>query len=332
MTPVQYDSQDPCGELILIADDDALTRNVLEQSLRTDGYRVAVAADGAECLALFRQERPVLALVDAMMPNMDGFDCCEALLAEPDAASFPVLIITGLEDQASIDKAFAAGAADYITKPIRWPVLRHRLRLLVAHLHEQASLEANHRELQQLITTDPLTKLANRQRLDETLNEEWRRALRDGRSLSLILIDIDDFKAYNKQYGQDQGDRCLQQLAQCLNNNVHRGGDFMARFGGEEFVVLLPNTHAAGARHVAERIRQAVWQMGLPYPGPCNNPNEPKTELRDRVTISLGVASLLPSQDLSVVDLLRLAEQGLNQAKLQGKNQVVLAEPPALAA
>ncbi len=318
------------GDLVLIADDDALTRKLLEKSLQQDGYRVASAADGVECLALFQQERPVLALVDAMMPEMDGFDCCEALLAQPDAANFPVLIITGLEDQASIDRAFAAGATDYITKPIRWPVLRHRLRLLVAQLREQAALEANHRELQQLVMTDSLTKLANRRRFDEELDKEWRRALRDGRMISLVMIDIDSFKLYNDHYGHPQGDRCLQQVAKALGGNVHRGGDLIARYGGEEFAVVLPNTHKTGAFHVAERIREAVWDSNIPHLYGRRNPQNGEL-LRDRITISLGVANLLPAPELAASALVKLADEALYQAKAQGGNKVVHLDMPATA-
>jgi len=335
MTLVPFNSQSspPSGDLILIADDDLLTRKLLEKSLRQDGYRVASAADGAQCLALFRQERPVLALVDAMMPEMDGFDCCEALLAEPDAANFPVLIITGLEDQASIDKAFAAGATDYITKPIRWPVLRHRLRLLVEQLREQESLEANHRELQQLVMTDALTKLANRRRFDDGLDKEWRRALREERMVSLVMIDIDSFKPYNDHYGHPQGDRCLQQVAKALSTNVHRGGDLIARYGGEEFAVILPNTHASGAYHVAERIREAIWDRNLPHH--YGHKDAAGQLLRDRVTISLGVAALLPRQKLSPSDLIKLADEALYEAKAKGGNHSVCLEldfPTALSA
>lgn len=326
MTLVSFDNHKALrnGDLILIADDDLLTRKILEKSLQKDGYRVASAADGVECLELFRRERPVLALVDAMMPNMDGFDCCEALLAEPDAANFPVLIITGLEEQEAIDKAFAVGAADYITKPIRWPVLRHRLRLLVEHLREQESLEANHRELQQLVMTDALTKLANRRRFDEELSKEWRRALRDGRMVSLVMIDIDSFKLYNDNYGHPQGDRCLQQVAQALSSNVHRGADLIARYGGEEFAVVLPNTHAVGAHHVAERIRQAVWDANLPHLYGRRDQNGEL--LRDRVTVSLGVANLSPQQDLSPANLVQLADEALYRAKAKGGNKTVLSE------
>ncbi len=332
MTLVPFDNQKALrnGDLILIADDDLLTRKILEHSLKQDGYRVVVAADGLECLALFKQERPVLALVDALMPNMDGFDCCEALLAEPDAANFPVLIITGLDDQESIDKAFAVGATDYITKPIRWPVLRHRLRLLVEHLREQASLEANHRELQQLVMTDALTKLANRRRFDEELDKEWRRALRDERMVSLIMIDIDSFKPYNDNYGHPQGDRCLQQVATTLSGNVHRGGDLIARYGGEEFAVVLPNTHGAGAYHVAERIRQAVWDANLPHEYGRRDKNG--ILLRDRVTISLGVASLSPQAELPPSILVQLADEALYKAKAQGGNNSVFLEAPMVLA
>lgn len=308
--------------LVLVADDDKLTRTLLGRSLQEDGYRVHLANDGVDCLEQFRLERPALALVDAMMPRMDGFDCCQALLAEPGAANLPVLMITGLEDLASVDRAFEVGAIDYVSKPIRWPVLRHRLRLLMAQIEQQQAMEADQRALQKLVMTDTLTKLANRRRFDEELAKEWRRSIREDNSLSLIMIDIDSFKPYNDYYGHPQGDRCLQEVALALAENVHRGGDVTARYGGEEFGVILPNTHGPGAFHVAERIRQAVWNLKIPH-GHGRRSEVSGALLRERVTVSLGVATLFPRADVSPTMLIKLADEALYQAKAQGGNTTV---------
>lgn len=322
----------PCSEapsapdqvqpLVLVADDDTLTRTLLARSLEQDGYRVSLAADGVECLQQFRYERPDLALVDALMPRMNGFDCCRALLAEPGAAKLPILMITGLEDLASIDRAFEVGAIDYVSKPIRWPVLRHRLRLLMEQLKQQQVMEADQRLLKKLVMTDTLTKLANRRRFDEELAKEWRRSIREDTNLSLLMIDIDSFKPYNDNYGHPQGDRCLIQVAEALARNVHRGGDVTARYGGEEFAVILPNTHGSGAFHVAERVRQAVWALHIPHDyGRCSEASGKR--LHDRVTISLGVATLLPRANVSPTILIKLADEALYQAKAQGGNTSV---------
>jgi diguanylate cyclase (GGDEF)-like protein len=334
------------GDLILIADDDPLLLKILEQSLTQDGYRVAIATNGVECLRQFQQERPALVLVDAMMPEMNGFDCCQALLSQPGAANLPVLIITGLEDQVSIDQAFAAGATDYITKPIRWPVLRHRLRLLLEQLRQQALLESNHRDLQALVMTDTLTKLANRRRFDEELEKERRRALRDGRTLSLVRAELDSFQSYRDRQGRSQGDRALQQVAQTLILNVHRASDLIARYGGAEFAVLLPNTHGSGALFVAERIRQALWDANLAHdqddlaqgdgqrPGECSEqlPGQSPTP-QGRLTLSLGVASLGADPERSAATLVQWANGALDQAKDRGGNKTVCYKfPTAMAA
>ncbi|NJN29822.1 MAG: diguanylate cyclase [Synechococcales cyanobacterium RM1_1_8] len=304
--------------LVLVADDDPVIRKLLESWLRQDGYRVVVATNGAECLSCFRQEQPDLVLLDALMPELNGFDCCQALLRQA-GLPVPVLIITGLEDQDSIDRAFAAGAMDYITKPIRWPVLRHRLRLLVEQARQQALMREEHQQLKTLAMTDMLTNLANRRCFDLELGKEWRRAARERCIISLVMIDIDSFKPYNDNYGHPQGDRALQQVAQALRENIHRPGDLTARYGGEEFAIVLPGTPRRGATYVAERIRQAVWRLQIPH---LFGRQRGGVLLRDRVTISAGVSSILPQGEFTQGAILDLADRALYQAKTAGGNQI----------
>ena len=306
----------PQAWLILVADDDKLTRVMLRRSLEQEGYQVVEAANGEECLQRFAQCQPSLVLLDAMMPQMDGFDCCAELVgSQGNLAYVPVLMITGLEDQSSVDRAFDAGATDYITKPVHWAVLRRRVRLLLEKAHLLKELEEANRQLHNLALTDPLTGLANRRRFDSDLHREWRRATREYTPLSLILGDIDSFKPYNDTYGHPAGDLCLQQVGRVFQLSVHRPADLAVRYGGEEFSVILPNTNAEGAHFVAERILSGIWDLNLPHR---------TSRVCDRVTISLGVVTIYPSPEQPFTHIIEQADLALYQAKGAGGNSIIV--------
>ncbi len=297
---------------VLIADDDRLTRIMLRRTLEQEGCQVLEAQDGELCIQQFLTCAPDLVLLDAMMPKLDGFQCCAQILAQPNTEHVPVLMITGLNDKNSVDRAFDAGATDFITKPIHWAVLRRRVRLLLEKAQLQLELKAANRQLQKLVMTDPLTHLANRRQFDEVLANEWRRASREATPISLVMCDIDSFKPYNDHYGHPQGDRCLQAVAQVFRDNIRRAGDLIARYGGEEFAIILPNTRTEGARHVAERVRRGIMQLNLPH-------SYSRAD-SERVTLSLGIATLYSRCDLSTSFLVKLADEALYQAKAAGGN------------
>ena len=266
--------------LILIVDNEPFVRMQLRLSLEQEGYQIVEAEDGREALTVFKQQQPDIVLLDALMPGMDGFDCCTQLQLLPNGQTTPVLMITGLDDQESVDRAFAVGAVDYVTKPVHWAVLRQRVRRLIqqSQLQQQQArlqqqLEVANRDLQRLASTDGLTQVANRRCFDEALHQEHRRMRRsqfcvpgaNPVSLSLILCDVDYFKLYNDVYGHQAGDRCLQQVAQAISDIVNRPMDLVARYGGEEFVVLLSETDAVGAAHIAEQICNQVRSLAIPH-------------------------------------------------------------------
>lgn len=165
-----------------------------------------------------------------------------------------------------------------------------------------------------LSRVDPLTGLFNRREIDERLDEEWRRCARTGRPVALVMADIDHFKGYNDSYGHAQGDEALKQVAELLKNACHRSADAVARMGGEEFLLLLPDTDLAGARAIAEALRQAVWDACIPYADSADG----------RVTLSLGVAAMAPSPDGDWAELLSLADNLLYMAKRDGRNAIKL--------
>jgi diguanylate cyclase (GGDEF)-like protein len=321
--------------LILIVDDDQFARMQLRLSLEREGYQTIEAQNGREAFTVFEQQRPDLVLLDALMPELNGFECCAWLQTLPQGKDIPILIITGLDDQDSVDYAFEVGAADYVTKPIHWAVLRQRVRRLIQQsqlqqqqVQLQQQLEAVNRDLQRLVSIDGLTQVANRRRFDEALEQEQRRIRRSQfctieacpTPLSLILCDIDHFKLYNDTYGHQAGDRCLQQVAQAISAVTSRPLDLVARYGGEEFVVLLPETDATGATYIATQICAQVRALAIPH----------LQSQHEKVTISAGVATVNPCIEDEITNLIEIADQSLYQAKREGRDRFCLGSTHSL--
>ncbi|PSR16574.1 diguanylate cyclase response regulator [filamentous cyanobacterium CCP3] len=303
-------SQSPA--LILVADDEPFIRSMLTRYLVKEQYQVIEAADGEQALDLYERHHPDLVLLDALMPVMDGFEVCQRLETLTNHTHAPILMITGLGDEQSVDHAFEIGVIDYITKPIHWAVLRQRVRRLIMQTRLEQQLREANRQLQQMTMIDSLTQVANRRRFDEYLLQEWGRGARDRTSLSLIICDIDCFKPYNDHYGHQAGDYCLQRIAATLSQCVNRPADLVSRYGGEEFAVVLPATTQAGAAAVASGMVRTVYDLALPHKG---------SDIADVVTISCGVASLVPTPDYLPFDLVFTADQALYEAKASGRNQ-----------
>ncbi len=317
--------------LILVVDDDPLMRQVLRRVMEKDGYQVVEAANGKQGLEAYQRLKPHIVLLDALMPVMDGFACCtqlQMLITDSSlesngsinsnslngASRTPVLMITGLNDQESVDRAFAVGATDYVTKPIHFAVLRQRVRRLIQQAQLYQQLEIANRELQRLASLDGLTGVANRRRFDEFLDLEWRHMGREKLPLSLILCDIDFFKKYNDTYGHQAGDACLRRVADALSLCAKPSVHLVARYGGEEFAVIMPNTTAAGASQVAEEIRAVVNALQIDHI---------QSAVSQHVTLSLGIACMHPTADTSPFMLIAAADAALYQAKAAGRNRCV---------
>ncbi|NEN92695.1 MAG: PleD family two-component system response regulator, partial [Okeania sp. SIO3H1] len=281
---------------ILIVDDEKTIRLILRRILHKDGYQVIEANNGEQCLEICQKQLADMVLLDAMMPQMDGFTCCAKLHQLLGENSPPVLMITVLDDQASVDLAFQVGATDYITKPIHWAVLRQRVRRLLQtqwamrELRRQIEkermlsekLEKANQELERLASLDSLTMIANRRNFEKFIESEWKRSHKNGLPLSIIMCDVDFFKAYNDTYGHQAGDTCLKKIADLIVQNVNRSPDLVARYGGEEFVVVLPETDLQGAVYVAEKICKSIKDAAIVHQG---------SKISNCVTVSCGVAT-----------------------------------------
>lgn len=297
---------------VLIVDDTAINIQVLVNALK-DTYRVRIANEGRKALSVAASEDPPdIILLDVMMPEMDGYEVCRRLKQNSKTMQIPVIFVT--TRRSSEDEAFGLnlGAVDYISKPFSIPVVKARVRT-----HLQLKLRTD--KLEALAMVDGLTGIANRRNFDQTLDLDWRRARRTGSHLSLIMIDIDEFKAYNDNYGHGAGDECLRVVAGAIESTMRRPGDFVGRYGGEEFVVLLPECDLEGALTMAEKIRLAVKALKIPHAF---------SGTADHVTISLGCHAMLCESKTSSNQLLQEADQALYLAKQRGRDRVVASNAP----
>ncbi len=319
---------------VLIVEDCADTRRSLQLLLHSHGYpEVETAENGQMALDILGAADPRaeprfdVVLTDLSMPGLDGIEVCRLIKSTPHLADTAVLILTAVTDEVTLERAFAAGACDYITKPFSVTELLARVRS-AANLkrqldnrklrerelvHVTQQLKRLNEELQRMSILDELTGIANRRFFNILITQEWGRAARAVLPLSMMLIDIDFFKYYNDYYGHPQGDKCLQQVAGTLNALTRRPGDCVARYGGEEFVVLLAHTGLRGAALVAETLRKSIEDLKLEHA--CS-------PVRDRVTISVGVASTVPERGSSAEVLLAAADHAAYEAKRAGRNCV----------
>jgi diguanylate cyclase (GGDEF)-like protein len=305
---------------ILLVDDKPDNIRLLDTMLTQHGYKVRKVTTGKMALQVAESARPDIILLDVAMPEMDGYEVCQYLKADPVTAKIPVIFLSALDLAFNKIRAFEVGGIDYITKPFHLSEVQARidiqlkLRSLTRELQEKnTQLETVNRKLQELVNIDGLTEVANRRYFDRRLKLEWRRLCREKKYLSLIMCDLDAFKAYNDTYGHQAGDLCLQKVARAIATQLKRPDDLVARYGGEEFAIILPNTDRQGGLTVAEAIRQTVQALQIPHDGGV----EEKI-----VTLSLGITCLIPTQTKSPEAAIAIADKALYQAKEQGKNRI----------
>lgn len=291
-------------QTILIVDDSRLNLMYLS-TLLLDQYNVNIAANGTEALKIiFSKNPPDLILLDVVMPEMDGYEVCKRIKSEDSTKNIPVIFITGNEREDDEIYGFKIGAVDYITKPFNPVVVNARVNTHMELIRYRNYLES-------ISYLDGLTNISNRRRFNEHSEMLWNIAKREKKVISIIMIDIDYFKAFNDIYGHQAGDACLFQVAQSLSKTVLRKTDLTARYGGEEFVCILPNTGLEDAFSIGEKIRKEIIKLGIPHKG---------SKVLDIVTISLGAASCIPDKDNSLNMLIKNADDALYYSKKNGRN------------
>lgn len=297
---------EPHRSLILVVDDEPSTVGILVGILN-EKYEVAATADGEQALEFCARRVPDLVLLDVAMPGVDGYEVCRRLKADAQTADVPIIFVTAHDRPEEEVKGLEAGAVDFITKPVHPSLVR-------ARVGTQITLKLQADQLRDMALTDALTGVANRRSFEGCLNVEWRRCQRIKIPLSLIMIDIDHFKLYNDTYGHQTGDNCLQHIASALGATLRRASDMLCRYGGEEFVCLLPGTGLEGAVARADEIGRAVERLSIVHAHPAAGPV---------VTVSRGVSTTVPNAETETTDLLAVADAMLYEAKRAGRNRTV---------
>jgi two-component system cell cycle response regulator len=304
---------------ILIAEDDPVSRRVLQSFLVKWGYEVIVAVDGTQALhTLRRLDSPRLAVLDWMMPGLEGTQVCQRIREDTNRAYIYILLLTARGQKEDILKGLDSGADDYLTKPFDAQELRARLHVGQRILDLQDNLIAAREALLFQATHDALTGIANRGVILDALRRERSRQVREGGAFGIVLLDLDHFKYVNDQYGHISGDAVLQEAALRMTQTV-RPYDTVGRFGGEEFLIVVPASGSSGALGLAERIRKAIEAKPV-----STNAGEIS------VTASLGVAVSSEAAPFEPQALLQIADDALYRAKELGRNRSELATPAEL--
>ncbi|WP_041933210.1 diguanylate cyclase [Gloeothece verrucosa] len=297
--------------LILVVDDLSKNLQLVVDILDHSGYATTFATSGQQAFERVRTAHPDLILLDLMMPEMNGLQVCEKLKSNQEYQEIPIIFLTASDEEGDLLEAFKLGAVDYVTKPFRAAELLARVKNHLELKRTRDELKAAYAQLELLVNIDPLTNVANRRALFKFGEQELYRAQRYHCSFSILLIDLDYFKHINDSYGHAMGDTVLKIVCNAINNSI-RQIDLLGRFGGEEFVVILPKTKLKEAIIVAERIRKTISELSLLV-----------GQKTLKITASIGLATY-NQKDATLDEVLHRADKGLYLAKERGRNQVVI--------
>lgn len=289
---------------ILVVDDEPINVDVLGAVLSSLG-EIITADNGPDAINICKSNKPDIVLLDVMMPQMDGYEVCAKLKGDEDTKDIPIIFVTALADDTDEARGIEMGAIDYLTKPVNATVA-------IARVRNHLELKKYRDYLAEMAFIDGLTGIPNRRKFEEHFASEWQRARRTETEMSLILMDIDQFKLYNDTYGHQSGDSCLTLVGQALAKSAHRPGDMIARYGGEEFVAVLPDTGKDGAIRMAETIRGNMAALKIAH--------EP-SEVSDYVTLSMGLVTWQISGDKVPKAMIEAADKALYDAKENGRDR-----------
>lgn len=305
---------------VLLIDEEPSTKAVVRDALASIGCTDVQTAALRDAQALLASGKAP----DLVIVRLQQSDITTLRLLKPIAAESPIVAIC---DEDDVDVALLAGASECVTEPLRGRELVGRIRATMrersdAKLRVQrerkltdtiVALQREKHDLERLVCVDVLTGIANRRHTLGLLEAEWRRSVREDMTLALVMIDLDCYHAYNEQYGHLGGDLCLQRVTETMVKCLRRPSDFLGRYGGEEFMAVLPNTNAAGAKIVAERLRAAVEALGIPHGA---------SSCARVVTVTAGFAAMKPTANVAMEQLISVADHALLRAKARGRNRI----------
>ncbi len=345
-----YPSAEARSMHVLVVDDSADLRALVRRFLHGGGFagisEVVSAEEAYDLIGLTNRDSAVpvwvdLILMDIDLPGASGIQACRRIKSDARFRDVPIVVITASNDMALLRQSFAVGASDYITKPIhrveflarvdsacrlkvemdrRKERERELLEVKMGLQRANQELARANQELERLSRADALTGIANRRLFDEIFEREWDRARRNQSALSLALVDIDEFKLYNDTYGHQRGDACLRAVAQALDSQVRRSSDLVARYGGEEFAAILPGVGEKEALDMAWSLNRLVADQRIEHES---------SRVSDLVTVSVGIATTIPSSEQTPTNLIAQADEALYRSKATGKNRVTHARDMA---
>jgi len=301
---------------ILIAEDDPVTRTLIKKCLGKEGLDVVCVENGFLALEQFRDRFYPIVLSDWMMPKIDGLQLCRELRNIKSQGYVFFILLTSKSDINDIVAGLEAGADDYLTKPFHPAELIARISTGMRILELEHSLKSANEEIRILSITDPLTGCYNRTYMVEQLNNEIKRTRRYRHCLSLVMVDIDHFKHVNDQYGHLTGDLVLKKLAAILKDTIRQDIDWVLRYGGEEFILVLPETDGQGAEALAERLRDHIATQSFDL-----------NHHQFSITASFGIACITPEtppDQCTMETIINRADGMLYRSKRNGRNRVYL--------
>ncbi len=316
--------------MVLLVDDQVIIAEAIRRVLANQpNIDFHYCSDPGEAIEVARTVKPTVILQDLVMPNVDGLALVRQFRANPATKDIPVIVLSTKEEPAIKREAFAAGANDYLVKlPDNIELIARicyhsksylnqvqRDQAYLALRHSQQQLQEKNLQLLRLSNQDGLTELSNRRYFNEYLEAQWKLAIRDKTPISLLMIDVDDFKRYNDTYGHLAGDDVLRQVANVMRQRFLRPTDLTARFGGEEFAVILPATPFPALQSLAESLRSGVQELAIAHRG---------SSIGEVLTISIGCTCAIPQADDNAMRWINRADRAMYQAKKYGKNQVVV--------
>jgi len=304
---------------ILLVDDSVTLRRSLTSQLTEQGHQVVEASDAQQALLAFSRIKPDLVLLDVVMPGADGYFVARQIRLLETGQWTPIIFLSARDNETDLWRGIEAGGDDYLTKPVSPVVLAAKLRAMqrlraMGRRNQQISeeLRAANAQLRHLSHTDELTGLNNRRGFDEYLQTELRSAQRDQTPLTLMMCDVDYFKAYNDTLGHVQGDACLQRLGTVLRSVCLRPRDHAARYGGEEFALILPHTPKSGAMTYARGLQAVLRSAAIAHP---------TSPFAQQITLSGGITTCIPDEAATTESLILRADEALYAAKALGRNR-----------
>ena len=297
---------------ILLVEDSATLRFAMRNYIIDAGHEPLVARSGEEALQLLENTPVDMIIMDVEMPGLNGFETTRLIREWLAGHWIPIIFVTGLNEDENYREGIEAGGDDYLIKPVSFMIIKAKIRAMerIAEMRDQ--LHQLNSELEALSQLDSLTQIYNRRTFNELAQQQWAQAKRHQQPISALMIDVDHFKLFNDHYGHPAGDACLKKVSQAIRSCLHRSSDILGRYGGEEFIVLLPETDAKGAMRVAQAIGEALEQLQHRHDvSPTSN----------YVTASIGGATCLRTTGHDLEELIKNADRALYKAKRAGRNR-----------